>query len=224
MTTTPSNLSALVTHIAERLTDAAEHEMFGDHAAHMSKIDAAAQALGLLFEHEPHEVPPAVATLAALAPAVRPSDLHAAVGAVQAAYQSRTDDYAVVLHPDCLMWVNAAVDEYGADAAAVIAWLCIEPTAGPVRRPGDLPVSDTLRSLVGAATWADLTAAQSVHTACVDALARSSDGTTELLELIEERLLDDLTVEEAINDLTGPARIRAEELLAQMPSILTVHR
>lgn len=203
------------------LIDAAEAEARGDHTGHLHAVESAAVILAAAYAKRPAVLPEAFAILRAAGPAVRRSDLLAAAE-MASDHVAGDDGPPTLLHPDCDVWIGLACRTHDADADRVAARLAVQPEPGAVRRDRDLPVSDELEQLVGSCVLADLLAARDVVVSHADALAATGDALSGLFTLVQQAVRDGATLGQAVEELHGPDRVRAEELCAALPSVLNV--
>ncbi|UDY35688.1 hypothetical protein [Dermatobacter hominis] len=186
----------------------------------------AADVLAQMFLVDAIGVPYVIEALKSHGPLVRPGDLLAATELASDAIARIADERPAVLHPDCSKWIDTAIVEFdSADRDRVAAAATLVMSVDGISMPGDLPLTDELRDLAGECTAADLRAGIRVRELHAKELADSSTRLAELLQTLEHPMLNrGLTLEEAVNELSGEDRVHAEELLASLPTILCVVR
>lgn len=202
---------------------AGEHHANGNSDAHHDAIGTAAQVLANLYASTPTVLPSVLEALRLASPAVRPADLTAATAWATDAVSDATGERPAVLHPECPTWIAIACTNHpGSDPTRVTAALSVNLSRkGEVSRPDPLPLSDDLGELVNDCTAPDILAMADVMELHIDATRELVARTGELLALIEAAMTSEgMTVLEAVDTLTGPDRIRAEELVAAMPSLV----
>lgn len=208
------------------LEQAAEAAAEGDDARSVHLIETAGHALAAVYVNAPMWCPALVAELGDRSPRVRPGDLRAACAVAADDIDERTGDRPVLLHPDVITWVVAAVKLHRADVDGLLAACCviIEVLAGSptVVRPGGLPVSDELRELALGCRLEELQARIRVSELHLDAMRTDANAMRELAAMLRPSMTDGQTVEEALDNLHGSARTRAEELYASLPSVVTI--
>lgn len=208
------------------LEQAAEAAAEGDHARSIDLIETAGHALAAVYVNAPMWCPDLVAELGDRSPRVRPGDLRAACAVATDDIDERTGDRPVLLHPDVVDWITEAVILHGADVHGLLAACCVNlevvdgsPT---VVRPGDLPVSDELRELALRCRLEELQGRVRVSELHLDAMRTDASAMHELAAMLRPSMTDGQTVEEALDNLHGSARTRAEELYASLPSVVTI--
>ncbi len=195
----------------------------GEHDEYVGTIRDAARLLLGLYEHNPLALPVVLEALAGQSTVVRPADLAAACEWAADAAAKVTDELPAVLHPECSTWVALACSLHpGADPLRVTAAATLIMSIEGIRRPGDLPMTEELSNLAGACTYADLLAGIEVRHLHADALADRAGQLDELMGLVEVRMADGATLVEAVDQLHGPDRDRAEVLFASLPAVVNV--
>lgn len=204
------------------LANAHASNSLGDANMHGRAIDLAARGIAAVFTHEPIRLPRMVSDLAARSPAVLRGDLDSAIQIVAADLLHRTGTVSPVLHIDTQGWILETAAERSTDPEAVTAWCCVDvgDDLEPVRA-GDLPISDQLRQVLDRSEYPAIRAALDVRRRYDAARAERAHAADELHALLaptrsfERRI----PVGDAVAELHGPARVRAEEILAGLPSI-----
>lgn len=221
--TTPDEYGRLVVTIADRLTSVPAAELRGDPGDDVAHIEAAARGISAVFRNAPHEVPYLVAALAAMSPKVRPGDLRAVCVIAGHEYHLDTGKSSPLLAPHCYQWLTEASERHGADPALVSAFLAfdLEP-GGALTRPDGYPVPAFLHRLAVECSGPEVLAALDVSGQSVRYAEQYVRDTDELLALVGPAMQAGATLLDALDTLDGVDRVRAEELAAAMPTVLTV--
>jgi hypothetical protein len=214
--------------IADALAGAEVVEDFFDDDDYTDLINEAADLLFDLVATQPTVVPTVVDALRRHTSLVREKDLRAACVFVE----DRLSDIGAptsLLHLKCARWIHEAVQTHGADAERVAALLSVRIHTDPdqVRslaevftRPAPLIIDDELLALLGEATADDLNAAVDVLHRHADAANEVAAAAIELADLVGGDWTGPLG--DAVAALEGDARVRAEELLAALPSVVRI--
>lgn len=219
----PDKYGQLVAALADRLTSVPAAELWGDPGDDVAHIDAAARGISAVFRNAPHEVPYLVAAMASMSPKVRPGDLRAACAIAGHEYQLDTGCSSPLLAPNCHQWLTEACERHGADPALVSAFLAFDlGPGGALTRPDGYPVPAFLRRLAGECSAAEVLAALDVSEQAVRYAESFVRDTEELLELVGPAMQSGSTLLDALDSLKGSDRVRAEELAAAMPTVLTL--
>ncbi|MFN7148953.1 MAG: hypothetical protein ACK4V6_05685 [Microthrixaceae bacterium] len=212
--------AGLTRSLTTALSVAAHANALGDTAQHLEAIDLAADALTAVWQREPHELPWTVEAIASNRPSVLASDLRSALRLLSARCEA-IGHSSPLTHIEAADWIRTAAHHHHGRLRNVAAW-CAVTLDGHNRpiRPDGSPIDEPLQRLLDESSTGEIRASVEVSHQCINATAQRVQEVDELLELVRPHFNAGRTVLAAVEQLTGPQRIRAEELLADMPSLV----
>ncbi|MCO5317207.1 MAG: hypothetical protein M9942_02105 [Microthrixaceae bacterium] len=222
MSEAPDYLVEFTHEVAKLLEQAGAASFERDSVAELELVERAAGRLLRLFELAPEEVPTVTSVLGKLSPRVLGSELHAACSIAQDSLHSELGELSPLLEPRCLSWVNRVCEDRAAEHWPVLAGLAVRYSESGITRPG-LPLGPITRDMASSARLPELEAMRDVAEMHTQELKARANRMTELLDLMGPRFTEERnTVRDAIEALSGPERVRAEELYATLPAIMCV--
>lgn len=210
--------------LASTFEAAATAQHVGNQAEHRRLINQAADAIDQVHRREPLALPNLIGRLAAQPVVVLRADLRAAINMATHTYQRHSDTMPNLLHPRIGDLINTAAAANNAAPGHVTAWLAVDlDDLHQISRPDGYDITTEHRDLLN--RWDHDAISASADTLRARSLieeAESSDD-NELIELVRPGMTEHgLSITDAIHALPEQHRVRAEELLAGMPSLLTI--